>query len=60
MASRPALQSPIVGLPQYPASERSAEEVLRDTDDFFAGQGPVHRRLQQSRPVFIASSRSKS
>jgi hypothetical protein len=83
-----------VPLPRYPASERSAEEALRDTDDFFAGEGPVHsmlrrlaarldredipyaiigamgtgnpsrcrfpiRRLQQSRLVSIALSRSK-
>jgi hypothetical protein len=36
-----------VPLPRYPASERSAEEVLRDTDDFFAGQGPVHSTLRR-------------
>ncbi len=34
-------------LPRYPASERSAEEALRDTDDFFAGEGPVHSTLRR-------------
>ena len=70
MASRPALESPIVGLPRYPASERSPEEVLRDTDDFFAGQGPVHSTLRRLATrldregipyaIIIASSRSKT
>lgn len=47
MASRPTLELSVVPLPQYPASERSPEEVLRDTDDFFAGQGPVHSTLRR-------------
>ena len=47
MASRPALESPVVGLPQYPPSERPVEEKLRDADDFFAGGGPVHSTLRR-------------
>ncbi len=31
--------------PQYPRAERSVEEKLRDTDDFFSGRGPVHSTL---------------
>ena len=47
MATRPALESPIVGLPQYPPSERPVEEKLRDADDFFAGSGPIHSTLRR-------------
>jgi len=36
-----------VSLPRYPASERSVEQALRDTDDFFAGRGPVHSTLRR-------------
>jgi hypothetical protein len=36
-----------VPLPRYPAIERSAEEALRDTDNFFAGQGSVHSTLKR-------------
>jgi hypothetical protein len=36
-----------VSLSRYPARERSAEEALRDSDDFFAGRGPIHSTLQR-------------
>ncbi len=29
----------------YPNPERDVEEILRDTDDFFLGRGPVHATL---------------
>jgi hypothetical protein len=36
-----------VSTAQYPATERSVEEILRDSDDFFAGRGPIHSTLRR-------------
>ncbi len=36
-----------MGHTQYPPSKRSAEEALRDSDDFFAGEGPIHATLRR-------------
>ena len=31
----------------YPATERSVEEMLRESDDFFSGRGPIHTTLRR-------------
>ena len=36
-----------MSVPTYPPSERPVEEKLRDADDFFSGQGPVHTTLRR-------------
>jgi hypothetical protein len=36
-----------VAFPTYPPSERPVEDKLRDADDFFAGEGPVHSTLRR-------------
>lgn len=31
----------------YPATERSVEQMLRESDDFFSGRGPIHSTLRR-------------
>ena len=38
---------PEVSRTRYPPSQRSVEEALSDSDDFFAGKGPIHSTLRR-------------